>query len=142
MPSSPDHIREKLLTVRLKLLDLSKRNRLLNYRHNKSAIRVIDEQPRQVFDYLVKSAKPKPVGDFFCMLFISIEQYKASKVALSLFPLQNSPETFLGYSRIPSEGKSPFPPFCPPWKSFRALEMILEFVDYFIDSRIVRKSSH
>jgi len=65
MPSSTDHIREKLLTIRLKLLDLSKRNRLLNYRHNKSAIRVIDEQPRQVFDYLVKSAKP--------MTFIALE---------------------------------------------------------------------
>ena len=65
MDSSTDYIRKKLLDIRRKLLDLSKRNRLLNYRHNKSAIRVIDEQPSQVFDYLVKSSKP--------MTFVALE---------------------------------------------------------------------
>ena len=65
MDSSTDYIRKKLLDIRRKLLDLGKRNRLLNYRHNKSAVRVIDEQPRQVFDYLVKSAKP--------MTFVALE---------------------------------------------------------------------
>ena len=65
MDSSTDYIRKKLLDIRRKLLDLGKRNRLLNYRHNKSAVRVIDEQPKQVFDYLVKSAKP--------MTFIALE---------------------------------------------------------------------
>jgi len=65
MDSNSEHIRKKLLDIRRKLLDLSKRNRLLNYRHNKSAVRVIDEQPRQVFDYLVRSAKP--------MTFIPLE---------------------------------------------------------------------
>ena len=65
MDSATDQIRKKLLDIRRKLLDLSKRNRLLNYRHNKSAVRVIDEQPRQVFDYLVKSTKP--------MTFIPLE---------------------------------------------------------------------
>ena len=65
MDSSTDYIRKELLDIRRKLLDLSKRNRLLNYRHNKSAAKVIDEQPRQVFDYLVKSAKP--------MTFVALE---------------------------------------------------------------------
>jgi len=65
MDSSTDYIRKKLLDIRRKLLDLSKRNRLLNYRHNKSAVKVIDEQPRQVFDYLVKSVKP--------MTFVALE---------------------------------------------------------------------
>jgi len=58
MESDTAYIREKLLDLRRQLLDLTKRNRLLNFRHNKSAVRVIDEQPRQIFDYLVRLAKP------------------------------------------------------------------------------------
>jgi hypothetical protein len=54
MDSSTDYIRNKLLEIRLKLLDLGKRNRLLNFRHNKDALQVIDELPKQVFDELVK----------------------------------------------------------------------------------------
>ena len=66
MDSSTDFIREKLLEIRRRLLDLSKRNRLLNYRHHKSgAVRVVDEQPRQVYDYLIKSARP--------MVFVPLE---------------------------------------------------------------------
>jgi len=48
--------------IRTRLLDLSKRNRLLNYRHNKLAIRIVDEQPRQVFSRLVGDDKEMKFG--------------------------------------------------------------------------------
>ena len=57
-----DRLREdiikKLHDIRLRLLDLSKRNRLLNFRQSKLCIRIVDEQPSQVFEYLVKQGKP------------------------------------------------------------------------------------
>jgi len=49
--------------VRTRLLDLSKRNRLLNFKHTKSCLRVIDELPDQIFRKLVegKSLSINPV---------------------------------------------------------------------------------
>lgn len=41
--------------LRLKLLDLTKRNRLLNFKNNKSSVRIVDEQPKQVFQRLVSA---------------------------------------------------------------------------------------
>jgi len=54
--------------LRVKLLDLSKRNRLLNFRHNRYCVWVVDEQPNQVFDYLARNGKimvfaPLPESD-------------------------------------------------------------------------------
>jgi hypothetical protein len=43
------YISQSLNEIRLKLLDLTKRNRLLNFRRNKSTIFIVDEQPKQVF---------------------------------------------------------------------------------------------
>ena len=44
--------------IRPKLLDLTNRNRLLNFRYTSRCMRIVDEQPGQVFDYLVKQGKP------------------------------------------------------------------------------------
>jgi len=46
-----------LLKVRQKLLDLSKRNRLLNFKETVRSIRIIDELPDQVFSTLVTETK-------------------------------------------------------------------------------------
>lgn len=46
-----------LLKVRQKLLDLSKRNRLLNFKETVRSIRIIDELPNQVFSTLVTEIK-------------------------------------------------------------------------------------
>lgn len=50
-------VSKALQGLRVKLLDLSKRNRLLNFRHNRYCVWVVDEQPNQVFDYLVRNGK-------------------------------------------------------------------------------------
>ena len=46
-------IQKALLKVRQKLLDLSKRNRLLNFKETARSIRIVDELPDQVFKTLV-----------------------------------------------------------------------------------------
>lgn len=46
-----------LLKVRQKLLDLSKRNRLLNFKETARSIRIIDELPDQVFRIIVTDTK-------------------------------------------------------------------------------------
>lgn len=57
----PDNVaeltRNALLKVRQKLLDLSKRNRLLNFKETARSIRIIDELPDQVFKTLVTDIK-------------------------------------------------------------------------------------
>jgi hypothetical protein len=50
-------ISKALQDLRVKLLDLSKRNRLLNFRNNRFCAKIVDEQPNQVFDYLVRDGK-------------------------------------------------------------------------------------
>ncbi len=50
-------ISKALQDLRVKLLDLSKRNRLLNFRNNRFCVKIVDEQPNQVFDYLVSNGK-------------------------------------------------------------------------------------
>ena len=63
----PD-VQEQLESLRQKLLDLTMRNRLLNYRESKArTIRVIDELPQEVYDILVlrekaMQFKPDPEG--------------------------------------------------------------------------------
>ena len=42
-----------LEAIRKKLLDLSARNQLLNFKHPKTCVRVIDEQPDQLFEQLI-----------------------------------------------------------------------------------------
>lgn len=43
--------------IRPRLLDLGNRNRLLNFKHTSRCVKIVDEQPGQVFDYLVKQGK-------------------------------------------------------------------------------------
>jgi very-short-patch-repair endonuclease len=50
-------VAKALEALRVKLLDLGKRNRLLNFRDNRYCVKVVDEQPNQVFEYLVQSNK-------------------------------------------------------------------------------------
>ena len=57
MVSYDTDISKALQDIRVKLLDLSKRNRLLNFRNNRFSIRIVDELPSQVFDYLVRNGK-------------------------------------------------------------------------------------
>src|ERR1041385_2177443 len=70
----PSNIEEQLEAARKKLLDLSMRNHLLNYRQAKArTIRVVDEVPREVYDFLVlgeramefrpKPEPPAPAGE-------------------------------------------------------------------------------
>ena len=52
-PDSSDPIKEGLEQLRKRLLDLSKRNKLLNFRHSiKSCLRVVDELPDELFKHL------------------------------------------------------------------------------------------
>lgn len=50
-------IQNSLNKIRPKLLDLTKRNRLLNFRETSLSILIIDELPAQVFNYLVNVQK-------------------------------------------------------------------------------------
>ena len=52
-----NNIERSLQEIRLKLLDLTKRNKLLNFRRSKQSIFVIDEQPNQVFQRLSVQGK-------------------------------------------------------------------------------------
>jgi len=69
MPPSEESsqlIREGLERLRKKLLDLGKRNRLLNFRHGKkSSLRVVDELPDELFKRLKErqGLKFKPVPE-------------------------------------------------------------------------------
>lgn len=57
--------------LRKKLLDLSFRNKLLNFKHNQSALRVIDELPNQISDTLLSGSK---------MSFIAINEPKKEEL--------------------------------------------------------------
>ena len=48
-------IKKTLENVRLKLLDLSRKNTLLNFRETKRSIRIIDELPTETYKKLVVS---------------------------------------------------------------------------------------
>lgn len=52
-----DFVRKALEGVRSKLLDLTRRNRLLNYKETARSIRVVDELPDEVFRILVHDEK-------------------------------------------------------------------------------------
>jgi len=54
---SSANLSESIERIRRQLLDLSRRNRLLNYRASRLSVHIIDEQPDQVFDYLVNQGK-------------------------------------------------------------------------------------
>lgn len=66
----PNPIREGLEQLRKRLLDLTRRNKLLNFRHGvKSSLRVVDELPDELFKYLKDDTKlvfrpiPEPETD-------------------------------------------------------------------------------
>jgi superfamily I DNA and/or RNA helicase/very-short-patch-repair endonuclease len=50
----PDVLNE----IRRKLLDLSSRNRLLNFKHSKLGITITEQQPKQAFELLVTNSRP------------------------------------------------------------------------------------
>jgi very-short-patch-repair endonuclease len=52
-----DFVNKALAGVRSKLLDLTRRNRLLNYKESAKSIRVVDELPDEVFRLLVQEEK-------------------------------------------------------------------------------------
>src|SRR5262245_47960183 len=63
----PDVVRARLSTCRSRLIDLSRSNRLLGYRHHKaSSIQVVEEDPREVAGLLASGKKltfdPRPEG--------------------------------------------------------------------------------
>ena len=47
------YISNTLNEIRERLLDKSKRNKLLNFRRNKSSLVIVGRQPEQVFKHLV-----------------------------------------------------------------------------------------
>lgn len=57
MDKTREDVVRQIEAIRLKLLDMTKRNRLLNFKHRSGAIRIVDELPGQVFDYLVRRGK-------------------------------------------------------------------------------------
>ena len=57
---------DALAQVRQNLLDLSRRNPLLNYRETKKTIKIIDEQPGFTYKYLVSDLK--------AMTFLPLEE--------------------------------------------------------------------
>lgn len=56
MPTN-SYISNALNEIREKLLDISKRNKLLNFRRNKSSLVIVGRQPEQVFERLVRDSK-------------------------------------------------------------------------------------
>lgn len=71
-----------LLKVRQKLLDLSKRNRLLNFKETARSIRIIDELPDQVFKALVTEAKS--------MALVPIEEIEDKDIKIPALFNQNT----------------------------------------------------
>jgi very-short-patch-repair endonuclease len=57
MDKPRDCVIRQLEDIRLKLLDLTNRNRLLNFKYGSGCIKITDELPAQVFEYLVKQGK-------------------------------------------------------------------------------------
>jgi len=61
-PATPhidtDYFDKALEAIRAKLLDTTRRNRLLNYRESVRDVAVIDEMPDQIHDHLVVNGKP------------------------------------------------------------------------------------
>ncbi len=51
--SNRDEIEQIIETLRKRLLDLTSRNRLINFKHNKSCLRIIDELPDQLTEKLL-----------------------------------------------------------------------------------------
>ena len=60
------YISNALNEIREKLLDTSKRNKLLNFKRNKSSLVIVGRRPEQVFERLVSNGKS--------MLFKSIPE--------------------------------------------------------------------
>ena len=52
-----NYIVNQLEQIRHQLIDIGKRNKLISFRRNKNAIIVVDEQPNQVFDFLVNQGR-------------------------------------------------------------------------------------
>lgn len=52
-----NYIVNQLEQIRHQLIDIGKRNKLISFRRNKNSIIVVDEQPNQVFDFLVNQGK-------------------------------------------------------------------------------------
>jgi len=55
MPDLDDLALQALNRLRKKLLDLSRKNRLLNFKETRSTLRIIDERPDQVYETLVSN---------------------------------------------------------------------------------------
>ena len=49
--------RKTLAKIRTKLLDLTRRNRLLNYKESIRSIRIVDELPNETFQFIVSDEK-------------------------------------------------------------------------------------
>lgn len=71
-------------TLRKKLLDLTKRNNLLNFKENAKSIRIVDELPNQVFESLVSNSS--------AMELIPYYPPEKTTIELKLDSLHPSPE--------------------------------------------------
>jgi len=70
----PELTRKALLEVRQKLLDLSKKNRLLNFKETSRAIRINDSSHNYVFNTLVHELKS--------MSFLYMDEEESSQISL------------------------------------------------------------
>jgi hypothetical protein len=82
--SNTSDVGQSLNRIRKKLLDLSRRNRLLNYRAGSRSLTTVDELPNQVFKMLVTEGQT--------MYFVPLpepDEENAEPVGLNLFPDQH-----------------------------------------------------
>ena len=89
-------ILESLNSIRNKLLDLSKRNRLLNFKRNKGSLVIVDELPNNVYDFLVESAKE--------MVFQPIPEPKPEQIILNLSNSNSEEQSAVQEDRLNTQG--------------------------------------
>lgn len=102
---SPDHIRGGLEQLRKRLIDLSKRNKLLNFKHGlKSCLRVVDELPDELFSRLKGGAslvfRPVPEPP---LEEENITQGASAQPLLSSTPSSNETSTAPRRRRMPAK---------------------------------------
>lgn len=89
-----DAARQALENLRMRLLDLTARNRLINFRHTKGAsLRIIDELPDQLVETLLAEtemrfqAVPEPTRDQLIKAgYVEINQEAGREVLLKTDP--------------------------------------------------------
>ena len=86
-PSDQDHLKQLLEKTRAKLLDSSRRNRLINFREGARDVAIVDEMPDQVFQHLVVRKQS------FDLLPVSEKDLEEKKEFDRILPISKAKET-------------------------------------------------